>query len=111
MTRQIGERVGAIICASGGKIIFAGYGTYEGDVIPDTDDIKFMGCSLKEIKVTNPKIILDNGSTIWGCECWWGTESVVKERINLLLEEGWELEEISNFNEYRNSIYGEDQHD
>ena len=21
---------------------------------------------------TNPRIKLDDGSTIWGCECWWG---------------------------------------
>lgn len=24
--------------------------------------------------ITNPRITLDNGETIWGMECWWGPE-------------------------------------
>ena len=22
--------------------------------------------------IPNPKIILDDGNVVWGCECWWG---------------------------------------
>ncbi len=26
----------------------------------------------------NPKILLDSGDVVWGCECWWGPEAEVK---------------------------------
>jgi hypothetical protein len=29
----------------------------------------------------NPKIVLDNGETVWGCECWWGPEDKIKNMI------------------------------
>ena len=29
----------------------------------------------------NPKIRLDSGKVVWGCECWWGPEEVVKKTL------------------------------
>lgn len=71
MTKK-GERIGAICSAKNNKVIFFGYGTYQGDEIPP-EDIGF--------GVPNPKIVLDNGQVIWGCQCWWGTEEQVKKQL------------------------------
>lgn len=30
----------------------------------------------------NPKILLDDGRTVWGFECWWGPEDKTKKRID-----------------------------
>jgi len=39
-----------------------GYGIYEGD---------FEHPVLKRL---NPRMLLDSGERVWGCECWWGAE-------------------------------------
>lgn len=31
--------------------------------------------------VKNPRILLDSGSYVYGCECWWGAEEAVKDKI------------------------------
>lgn len=66
---------------------FLGFGEYEGDFdcpklreffagaadamgYPDLAERLRSG----EIPQTSPRIRLDNGKTIWGCECWWGDE-------------------------------------
>lgn len=30
---------------------------------------------------TNPKIVLDSGKVVWGCECWWGPEEKMRAEI------------------------------
>ena len=77
---KIGERVGAISHADDDNVYFFGYGTYQGEEVPPPE-VKFMGMTMRN---ANPKIVLDNGKVVWGCECWWGPE----ERINRQLEFG-----------------------
>jgi hypothetical protein len=70
---QVGERVLALMDASGDTARVFGYGTYMGDEVP----IGAAGCFGPEMaaaNMTNPKIMLDNGKVVWGCECWWGPE-------------------------------------
>ncbi len=32
--------------------------------------------------IPNPKIVLDSGEVVWGCECWWGNaEKFEKEQL------------------------------
>jgi len=38
---------------------------------------------------TNPRIDLDRGGTIWGFQCWWGPEDVVRKKF-----EGFEFVEV-----------------
>ena len=64
-----GDRVGAIQSATDQEVIFFGYGVYDGDI--DHPELGF----------PNPRITLDNGRIVWGCECWWGAESKIKEMI------------------------------
>lgn len=78
MTQTIGERVGAIISASEGTFLFAGYGSYQGDNVPP----KEVNPLLAEFNVKTPEILLDSGQTIYGCECWWGPEVKVKDALS-----------------------------
>lgn len=80
MTRVIGSRVGAILSADENEVHLLGYGTYQGDEIPPPG-IKFVGIDLHELGHSNPKILLDNGKVVWGCECWWGSEEQVRNSI------------------------------
>jgi len=66
---NIGDKVGAIQSADKETVRFYGYGTYKGE--QDHPEYGF----------PNPKIELDNGKVVWGCECWWASENKVKEMI------------------------------
>jgi hypothetical protein len=80
MSIKAGERVGAILRANAGACEFLGYGVYEGDFLPE-EAIGFIAKALVEAKVKNPRIRLDSGSVVYGCECWWGSEAEVKKRL------------------------------
>lgn len=104
-----GTRVGAIMDMGEHGVRFFGYGVYEGNFelpenvgqnigIPSVkeflsfikeenpDWIKGLSDSDLEKQIqllrSNPRIRLDNGKTVWGCECWWGPEEAVKEKIS-----------------------------
>lgn len=70
--RNIGMRVGAIAKADENTVTFFGYGIYAGDEVPPAD----IGLGFP-----NPKILLDTGEVVWGCECWWGPEAKVRQII------------------------------
>jgi len=95
MKYQPGDRVFAMESATDTEVKMYGFGIYEGDFptptgpfgqsyqevekefremypeLPD-DKIADMMNSLKSRK--NPRIKLDDGQTVWGMQCWWGTE-------------------------------------
>jgi hypothetical protein len=75
-----GTRVGAILKSDQQTVHLLGYGTYDGDEIPGPEAQGF-GKAIREAQQTNPKITLDNGKTVWGCECWWGPEEKIKNSI------------------------------
>jgi hypothetical protein len=78
---KIGDRVGAILSSDKDSVNLFGYGTYQGDEIPDESCAGFMAAILRDAKHANPKIVLDDGTIVWGCECWWGPEEKVKADI------------------------------
>ena len=78
--REIGTRVGAVMSADDNEVRFFGYGTYDGDEIPPPG-VKMMGIEMHELGVASPKITLDSGKAVFGCECWWGDEARVKKMI------------------------------
>ena len=67
---QPGIRVGAIQDADDKNVNLFGYGVYDGD----------LPCELS-IGETNPRISLDNGEVVWGCQCWWGPEEKIRALI------------------------------
>jgi len=74
---KAGKRVYAIRDAEVGKVFLYGFGVYEGEEIPDKE-AQGLAAALREANNTNPKIRLDNGKIVWGCECWWGAEDQFK---------------------------------
>jgi len=79
---NIGDRVGAIVSSKGQTVNIFGYGIYLGDQVP-TDEVIFMGGRYTEMApgLKNPAIRLDNGDVVFGCECWWGSEEKVRQKI------------------------------
>jgi len=81
MGYEQGIRVGAILSADAESVRLLGYGTYLGDFVPEDDDVGIFGVSFKELGRKNPRILLDSGDVVWGCECWWGPEEKVLKMI------------------------------
>lgn len=77
---KIGDRVGAILKATDDTVDLIGYGQYVGDEIPHAM-VAGMGELLREMERPNPRIQLDSGQDVFGCECWWGTEVEVLKII------------------------------
>jgi hypothetical protein len=87
-----------------------GYGTYEGDFIvgdetstdpPPVGAVAEMHVALNAAReegrfplMRNPRIRLDNGSVVWGCECWWGSEAGIRDMIEKRRAEGFEIREL-----------------
>ena len=70
-------RVGCVADVDGRKVRFFGYGLYVGDEVPPPGLL----APLNVIGIPSPKIILDNGKTIYGCECWWAPEAQIANRL------------------------------
>lgn len=87
---KVGDRIGAVISASAEtkSVEFAGYGVYIGDEIPP-EGIQFMGLDLHEMKRENPRLDLDNGQVIWGCQCWWGDLDTVAKQLEQYTQAGY----------------------
>lgn len=95
MRANAGDRVGAIQSADAETVYLLGYGTYDGEHEPPFGPMQSPKDEhdklLKEMKAagqipadytwTNPRITLDDGRVVWGCQCWWGAESKVKDMI------------------------------
>ena len=87
---KIGDRVGAMVCVRHGIVSFLGFGSYQGDEVPPSDIGGY------NFGLENPKILLDNGDVIWGCECWWDNE----ENVKTLLKKAVDVINVS-INDYR----------
>jgi len=90
-----GTRVGAVMCSDQKKktIDLLGYGIYEGDEVPESAVCGFAE-ACKEHGVGNPKIKLDSGKIVWGCECWWGPEDVIKKHVNEARRAGYVVNNV-----------------
>jgi len=71
--RKVGQRVGALSHTDKKTSYLFGFGVYEGDHIPPDG----IGSG-----IPNPRIKLDNGKTVYGCECWWGSEAEIRNICN-----------------------------
>lgn len=80
--REKGQRVVAISSADDEEVRIFGYGIYVGDEVPPKGTPGVFGIDLGELLIKNPKIVLDNGGVVWGCQCWWGdAERFDKEKL------------------------------
>lgn len=71
----VGTRVTAILEAKDGVVRSFGDGVYAGDfdLPPAAGGLNFGQKS--------PRIDLDNGKTVWGCESWWGSCEEMRKGI------------------------------
>ena len=93
-----GIRVEAIVSANVLEVKLFGYGVYQGDEIPPLGIIGPFG-EMNQFGIRNPKIQLDSGEVVWGCECWWGPEDKVKTII------GTRTIKLITPSQYRKSSY------
>lgn len=93
---QEGERVGALISVKKGVVQFLGYGVYEGDFNPPIEVAGF------NVNIPNPRIRLDNGDVVYGCECWWGEEEKFKKEY---IDKAKKVVNVK-IDEYRRSLKG-----
>ena len=77
---NVGDRVGAVLGGDENEVQFLGYGVYEGEFIPE-EAVGFLADAIKGAGRKNPRIKLDNGRVVYGCECWWGGEEKVKKML------------------------------
>ena len=89
-----GERVGAILSANDKVLRLLGYGVYEGDHVHE-DEAAGIATVLRSEQAKNPRIKLDNGDVVWGCECWWAPEARIKDQVAGYEENGWEIREVA----------------
>ncbi len=75
--KKVGDRIGAVLSSKNDVVKFLGYGTYQGDHVPPPE-VKMWGEPLTH---PNPKLVLDNGDEVYGCECWWGSEAAVVKHL------------------------------
>ena len=79
-----GDRVGCFLSVAHGRGLFLGFGTYVGEEVPPNEGLSSLTGYLSGLRQANPKLVLDNGDVVWGCECWWGPEEEIKaERAGL----------------------------
>ena len=102
MSRKIGDRVGAILSVKGDTVEFYGYGVYAGEEVPH-GAAGWMAEAAIEADLKNPKIDLDLGGTVFGCECWWGSEEKV-----LTILEGKKVVMV-NIAEHRKTVEAQDE--
>lgn len=76
---KIGERVGALISANAKEVLLLGYGVYSGEELPV--GAAGFGPLLVAGGTTNPKLTLDNGDVVFGCECWWDAEESIRTKV------------------------------
>jgi len=106
---KIGDKVGAFISTDPEtkKLFFLGYGIYEGDTIPSKEARGFLAEGLREYGRPNPTLKLENGDTVYGCECWWGAEARIKQQIEECQKAGYTIEIVRIAD--RRKAYDEEQ--
>jgi len=81
MLPKVNSRVGVILSADKKEVQFLGYGVYVGNEVPDETAIGMLPEMLRQENSPNPKIVLDNGDVVYGCECYWSAEDDIKQFI------------------------------
>jgi hypothetical protein len=96
MYRKEGERVGAI-CGRDEEnktVWFFGYGVYMNESIP-TDHVFGPFGPASQLGMSSPRIRLDSGDDVWGCECWFSSQETVAKMLEAAKDQGYEVKEIT----------------
>lgn len=85
---KIGDRIGAILSSDEHEVRFLGYGTYLGEEVPPKEGPATPARYVSKIGHKNPKLHMDSGEIVWGCECWWSDIENVKNEMIVWRESG-----------------------
>jgi len=96
---RVGARVGAICGTdeSTKTVEIFGFGVYEGDHVAGAGDpmpVGWVADMMQKFSRPNPRIRLDSGKVVWGCECWWAPEEQVQRKLERLKTEGYSVVEV-----------------
>lgn len=83
MGAKDGDKIFAATHADGDHVYFLGFGIYKGTEIPGEDVVGMMGSLLRMREQENPKLVLDSGEVIYGCECYWGPADQFRSFSNM----------------------------
>ena len=78
---KVGDRVFAAESSDEDEVRMFGVGVRLEDAVPDAS-VGGFGPILMRMGRTNPRIRLDSGDIVWGCECWWGAEAELDEMVS-----------------------------
>lgn len=73
--------MGAILSDDRKTVKLLGFGVYEGDFVPHEGAPGWMTKLAREAGRTNPRIRLDSGRVVYGCQCYWATEAHIQKRL------------------------------
>jgi hypothetical protein len=77
---RIGDRLGVLYCLTDHAAYVLGGGVYLGREVPPPD-IRCCGRIPYSSGLPMPKIQLDQGGIVWGCEAYWAHETVLLSHI------------------------------
>lgn len=78
---KAGTKVIALRNVTRTDVFSFGEGIYLGDEVPPEDSPEgSTRAMLRSLGMSNPKIQLNNGKIVWGCECWWGDAEETREQ-------------------------------
>ena len=78
---QKGERVMTVSHSDGDRVFVFGEGVYVGNEPVGEEAAGVWAALARDAGAPNPKIELDCGKSVWGCECWWGPVEAAKSRL------------------------------
>jgi hypothetical protein len=87
---KIGSQVTALISTNNKEVLVLGRGVYVGDFEPPE--------GIPGLK--SPKIVLDNGDVVWGCECWWAETEIIDAMVKKHQDNGAQVKNV-NIKDYR----------
>lgn len=80
MSCKVGGRVIALQSIKNNVAYSLGGGVFKGYEIPNAVQFPHLRM-FSENNIPNPRIDLDSGGVVWGCECWWGSEESVTAQL------------------------------
>lgn len=80
LNHKAGDRVIAVASVRNGVAEVFGPGVYVGDEVPNKEEFPHLAM-FADNHIPNPRINLDSGGTVWGCECWWGDPAGWEKRL------------------------------
>lgn len=78
---KVGSRVGVVLSADDEVVRVLGYGERLEDSVPGSDVMGAVAADARNKNLKVPCLELDDGTHVWGPECFWAAEQGVRNWI------------------------------